>query len=158
MYVHLVFAVKYREALLVKSIQDRVFEYIGGINMKLKHKPIIVNGMSDHVHILFGLNPSISISDTVYNIKRGSSLFINSERMCSGNFAWQEGYGAFSYGRSQLHSIYKYIENQEEHHANESFRKEYISLLEMFEIDYNAMFLYDFLDGTPNVSPGGINK
>jgi putative transposase len=88
MYVHLVFAVKYREALLTGSIQDRVFEYIGGIILKLNHKPLIVNGMTDHVHILFGLNPSISISDTVYNIKRGSSLFINSEKLCSGHFAW----------------------------------------------------------------------
>ena len=148
MYVHLVFAVKNREAMLTKSIRDQVFEYIGGINSNLKHKSIIVNGMSDHVHILIGLNPTISISDTVYHIKRGSSLFINSNKLCSGHFSWQEGYGAFTYGRSQLNDIYKYIENQEIHHTKKSFKSEYISFLEKFETDYDPIYLFDFLDNT----------
>jgi putative transposase len=145
MYVQLVFAVKNREAMLSKSIRDQVFEYIGGINSNLKHKSLIVNGISNHVHILLGLNPSISISDTVYHIKRGSSLFINNNKLCSGHFSWQEGYGAFTYSRSQLNDIYNYIENQELHHAKESFRTEYISLLDKFEIGYDQLFLFDFL-------------
>lgn len=145
-YIQLVFAVKNRDALLSKSIRNQLFEYIGGINTNLKHKSIIVNGMSDHVHILLGLNPSISISDTVFNIKRGSSLFINNDKLCPGHFSWQEGYGAFTYSRSQLDDIYKYIENQEGHHSKESFRKEYISLLEKSKIDYDPMFLFDFFD------------
>lgn len=146
MYVQLVFAVKNREAILTKSICNKVFEYIGGINSNLKHKSIIVNGMSDHIHILLGLNPTISISDTVYHIKRGSSLFINNNRLCPGHFSWQEGYGAFTYGRSQLNDIYKYIENQEIHHAKKSFKSEYISFLEKFEIDYDLTYLFDFWD------------
>jgi putative transposase len=146
MYVHLVFAVKNREALLTKSIQDKVFEYIGGINTNLKHKSLIVNGISNHVHILIGLNPSVSVSDTVYHIKRSSSLFINKEKLCSGYFSWQEGYGAFTYGRSQLDGIYKYIENQEIHHAKESFKTEYTSLLEKFEAQYDPIFLFDFIE------------
>jgi REP element-mobilizing transposase RayT len=146
MYFQLVFAVKNREAALPKSVRNQIFDYIGGINTNLKHKSIIVNGMSDHVHILLGLNPSFSISDTVYNIKRGSSLFINSEKLCMGHFTWQEGYGAFTYSRSQLDDIYKYIENQEGHHSNETFRKEYTSLLEKSKIDYNPLFLFDFFD------------
>ncbi|MCE5344819.1 MAG: IS200/IS605 family transposase [Bacteroidales bacterium] len=146
MYVQLVFAVKNRDALLTKSIRSQVFEYIGGINKSLKHKSIIVNGISNHVHILIGLNPSVSISDTVYNIKRGSSLFINNEKLCPGHFSWQEGYGAFTYGRSQLNGIYKYIENQEIHHAKETFRIEYISMLETYEKDYDPLFLFDFLN------------
>ena len=88
MYVQLVFAVKNREALLTKSIQEQVFLYIGGINKNLKHKSILVNGISDHIHILFGLNPNVSISDTVYHIKRNSSLFINKEKLCPGYFSW----------------------------------------------------------------------
>jgi putative transposase len=146
MYVQFVFAVKYRENLLTKSIRSLVFEYIGGINKNLKHKSIIVNGISDHVHILVGLNPAVSVSDTVYHIKRGSSLFINKENLCPGHFSWQEGYGAFTYNRSQLDYIYKYIKNQEEHHAKESFREEYISLLEKSETDYDPIFLFDFFD------------
>jgi putative transposase len=146
MYVQFVFAVKYRENLLTKSIRKQVFEYIGGINTGLKHKSIIVNGTSNHVHILIGLNPAVSISDTVYHIKRGSSLFINKENLCSGRFCWQEGYGAFTYSRSQLDDIYKYIQTQEEHHARKSFRKEYISMLEKSETIYDPRFLFDFFD------------
>lgn len=146
MFVHLVFAVKNREALLTKSIRAKVFEYIGGINSNLNHKSLIINGTSNHVHILIGLNPAVSVSDTVYHIKRSSSLFINKEKLCSGYFSWQEGYGAFTYSRSQLDDIYKYIENQEIHHAKESFKSEYTSLLKKFEAQYDPMFLFDFME------------
>jgi REP element-mobilizing transposase RayT len=95
MYVQLVFAVKNRDAVLTKNIRKRVFEYMSGIITNLKHKSIIVNGTSTHVHILFGLNPSISVSDTVHDIKRSSSLFINNEKLCPYRFSWQEGYGGF---------------------------------------------------------------
>jgi REP element-mobilizing transposase RayT len=144
MYVQLVFAVKNRETLLNKSIRDDVFGYIGGINANLKHKSIIVNGTSNHVHILYGMHPDISVSDTVYHIKRGSSLFINKNRLVSGRFSWQEGYGAFSYSRSQLDDVYKYIQNQERHHSQVSFRKEYMRLLEESEIEYDEKYLFDF--------------
>jgi putative transposase len=90
MYVQLVFAVQNREAQLTKPFRNQIFEYIGGINTNLKHKSIIVNGVSTHVHILIGLNPSVSVSDTVYHIKRSSSLFINKEKLCPGRFSWQE--------------------------------------------------------------------
>jgi REP element-mobilizing transposase RayT len=149
MYVHLVFAVKNREALLNKSFRNRVFEYVGGIITGLKHKSIIVNGALDHVHILFGLNPSVNISDTVHDVKRGSSLFINDQKFLNGHFSWQEGYGAFTYGQSQLNDIYKYIKNQELHHQKTSFREEYISILKKFEIGYDARFLFDFIDTNP---------
>jgi putative transposase len=144
LYVQLVFAVKYREALLNKNIRNRVFEYMSGIITEMKHKSIIVNGVSDHVHIFIGLNPNISISDTVHDVKRSSSLFINREKLCLGNFAWQEGYGAFSYNRSQIDEVYKYILNQEKHHTKTSFKSEYIQLLEKFEIEYEERFLFDF--------------
>jgi putative transposase len=146
MYVHVVIAVKNREAVLSKSIRSRVFEYIGGINSNLKHKSLIVNGVSDHVHLLFGLNPVISVSDTIYHIKRGSSLFINSEKLCRGHFSWQEGYGAFTYSRSQLDNVYNYIKNQELHHSRKSFEDEYLLLLKEFDIEYDKMFLFDFFD------------
>jgi len=146
MYVQLVFAVQNREALLTKSIRNQVFEYIGGINTNLKHKSILVNGVSTHVHILIGLNPSISVSDTVYHIKRSSSLFINKEKLCPGRFSWQEGYGGFTYSRSQLNDIYNYVANQALHHEKETFRKEYIALLKENEEDFDLLFLFDFFD------------
>ena len=146
LYVQLVFAVKYRQALLHKNIRERVFKYMSGIISEMKHKSIIVNGISNHVHILIGLNPSLSISDTIHDIKRSSSLFINKEKLCLGKFAWQEGYGAFSYSRSCLDNIYNYILNQEKHHKKKTFREEYIQFLKEYNIEFDERFLFDFLD------------
>jgi len=146
LYIQLVFAVKNRNAVLYKDIRNRIFEYMGGIITEMKHKSIIVNGVCDHVHILIGLNPSVSISDTVHDIKRGSSLFINKENLCKYKFAWQEGYGAFSYSRSQLNRVYNYILNQEKHHEISTFKDEYIQFLEKYEIIYKKQFLFEFWD------------
>ena len=146
LYVQLVFAVKFREALLKKSIRNQVFEYMAGICTNLKHKALIINGVEDHVHILIGLNPAVSISDTVHDIKRGSSLFINNEGIVPGYFNWQNGFGAFSYSKSHLDNVYKYIENQEKHHSKELFRTEYLSMIEKSDIEYDERFLFDFFD------------
>jgi putative transposase len=146
MYVHLVFAVKYRESILTKNIRPRLFEYVSGIVTSLKHKSLIVNGFSDHIHVFIGLNPSKSISDTVHDIKRGSSLFINENKLVSGRFAWQDGYGGFTCSRSHLENVYEYINRQEDHHSNETFREEYISILNKHEIEYNPRFLFEFFE------------
>jgi len=146
MYVQIVFAVSRRENLLTDSIRSRIFEYISGIVTSLKHKSIIVNGYNDHVHILLGLNPSVSVSDTVHDIKRGSSLFINQNKLVAGRFCWQEGYGAFSYSKSHISNVYKYIENQEEHHSRVIFKEEYLSILESLELDNDSRFLFEFYD------------
>jgi len=145
-YVQLVFAVQNREAVLIRNIRPRVFEYMSGIITTMKHKSIIVNGTSNHVHILLGLNPSISVSDTVHDIKRSSSLFINNEKLCPGRFSWQEGYGGFSYGRSQIGEIYNYIDNQESHHQKRTFQQEYIDYLNENEMEFDKQFLFDFWD------------
>jgi putative transposase len=147
-YVHLVFAVRYREAALTPEIRGKVFSYISGVVTSLKHKSIIVNGYTDHVHILIGLNPNISISATVRDIKRASSTFINEEGLCRGHFSWQEGYGSFTYGRSQLKRIYNYIENQEKHHQKSTFRTEYERFLELYEIEHDKRYLFDFWNET----------
>jgi putative transposase len=146
MYVQLVFAVQNRDAVLSKEIRHRVFEYMSGIVTSMKHKSIIVNGPQDHVHILLGLNPSLSISDTVYNIKRSSSLFINKEKLCPGRFSWQEGYGGFTYSRSQINDVYNYIINQESHHSKCTFRDEYIEYLNKNEMEFDEQFLFAFLN------------
>ena len=146
MYVQLVFAVKNRDAVLKEDFRKRVFEYMSGIITNLKHKSIIINGTSNHVHILFGLNPSVSVSDTVHDIKRSSSLFINNEKLCPCRFSWQEGYGGFTYSRSQIADVYYYIENQESHHKKRTFREEYIDILTKNEIEFDQQFLFDFWD------------
>lgn len=145
-YVHIVFAVNNRENILSKNIRPRLFEYISGIVKNLKHKPLIVNGYIDHIHIFLGLNPAVSVSDTVHDIKRGSSLFINENKLVRGRFSWQEGYGAFSYSRSQIDDVFRYIENQESHHSKGTFREEYVSLLRKNDIDFDQRFLFEFYD------------
>ncbi len=146
LYIHLVFAVKYRERLLKKEIRSEVFKYISGIISNRRHKSIIINGMSDHIHILFGANPNDKISDLVGCIKKESSTFINSKGWLNGKFHWQDGYGAFSCSRSQLDNVYNYIHNQEQHHKTRSFKEEYMALLKKFSIEYDERFLFEFFD------------
>jgi putative transposase len=146
LYIHLVIAPKYRERLLVKEIRGEVFSYISGILTNRGHKSIIINGMADHVHIFYGENPNDKISDLVGCIKRESSTLINGKKWFHGKFYWQDGYGAFSYSRSQLDVVYKYIANQERHHRKRTFREEYIDLLEKFAIEYDEKYLFEFFD------------
>jgi len=144
MYVQLVFAVWNRENLLNGLIRPRIYEYISGILRSLGHKSIILNGISDHVHILYGLNPTKSVSDTVHDIKRSSSIFINENKLVQGRFSWQEGYGGFTYSRSQIDDVFRYIQNQEIHHAKRTFKEEYIENLQKFEIEYDPKYLFEF--------------
>src|SRR4051794_23611146 len=101
-YIQVVFAVKRRENLLQKPWRDEVFKYMAGIIKGKGQKSIIVNGVADHVHLFIGLKPVISISDLVREIKSNTSIFINDKKIIKGKFAWQEGYGAFSYSHSQI--------------------------------------------------------
>ena len=146
LYTQLVFAPKYRERLLKKEIRPEVFRYINGIITNRKNKSIIINGMLDHIHILIGLNPNDKISDLVGTIKKSSSTFINEKDWFRGKFHWQDGYAAFSYGKSQLDKIYNYIKNQESHHKKRSFREEYIELLKRFKIEYDEKYLFNFFE------------
>jgi REP element-mobilizing transposase RayT len=143
-YNHLVFAVKYRERLLKKEIRPEIFSYISGIITHRGHKSIIINGVSDHVHILIGLNPNDKISDLVAAIKRSSSTYINQQNWFKRKFQWQDGYGGFSYSRSQIKNVYRYIENQEIHHTDYTFKGEYIHLLKRYRINYDEKYLFDF--------------
>lgn len=102
--------------------------------------------MPDHVHILIGMKPNISISDLVRDIKAASSKFINESKWINGKFNWQEGYGAFSYSKSHLDNVIKYILNQEEHHKKQTFKEEYHSFLEKFEIEYDEKYLFDWIE------------
>ena len=147
LYVHLVFAVKHKECLLNKQQRDELFKYTSGIVQNKKCKSIIVNGYSDHIHVFTGINPSISVSDLVRDIKRSSSHFINNDKQWfSKNFSWQDGYGGFSYSKSQVENVYNYILNQEKHHIKRPFREEYLELLNKFEIEYDEQFLFDFFE------------
>ncbi len=145
-YIQYVFAVKGRDNLLQKPWRDEVFKYISGIIKGKNQKPIIVNGVADHVHIFVGLKPTMSIADLVRDIKNNSSNFINDQKFIKGKFAWQEGYGAFSYAHSQIDNVFQYIANQEGHHRKKTFREEYLDFLKKFEVEYSEKNLFDWFD------------
>ena len=144
-YIQYVFAVKGRENLLQKPWREDVFKYMAGIIKEKNQKSIIVNGVSDHVHVFVGLKPSINISELVRDIKNNSTNFINTQKFLKGKFAWQEGYGAFSYAHYQINNVYQYIANQEEHHKKKTFKEEYLDFLKKFEIEYNEKYLFEWL-------------
>jgi putative transposase len=145
LYIHYVFAVKGRESLLRTPWRDDVLKYIVGIIKAKNQKPIIVNGVSDHVHVFVGIRPSMNISDLVRDLKNNSSNFINERKFVRGRFSWQEGYGVFSYSHSQVDSVYRYIAHQEEHHQKKSFREEYIDMLQQFGIEAEDRFLFEWI-------------
>ncbi|HEU6447886.1 MAG TPA: IS200/IS605 family transposase [Verrucomicrobiae bacterium] len=141
-YIHIVFAVEGRQNLIKSAHNDELQKYIAGIVSAQKQKLIAINNMPDHLHLLVGFRPDSSLSDLVRDVKAGSSKFINTKRWVVGRFSWQEGFGAFSYSRSQLGTVIRYIENQQMHHANKSFREEYIELLEKFNVDYDKKYIF----------------
>ena len=99
--------------------------------------------MADHIHVLIGYNPKEALSDLIKEVKRCSSIFINNKKWVKGKFEWQLGYGGFSYSKSQLDKVYKYIENQEKHHKRITFREEYIELLKKFNIEYDEKYIFE---------------
>ena len=145
-YIQVVFAVKGRENLIAKTWKDELNKYISGIIKAKEQKPIIINGMQDHIHVFIGLRPSASLSDIVRDIKNNSSNFINDKKFVKGKFSWQEGYGAFSYGHSQIEKVYNYILNQEEHHKHKTFKEEYIGFLNKFEVPFEERYLFEWIE------------
>jgi putative transposase len=145
-YIQIVFAVKGRQNLIANSWKDELHKYIAGIIKGKENKPIIVNGMPDHIHAFVGLKPAMAISDLVRDIKNNATNFVNDHRFVKGKFAWQEGYGAFSYSHSHIGRVYDYILNQEKHHQKKTFKQEYIEFLKKFEIECNEKYLFDWYD------------
>ena len=145
-YIQIVFAVKGRQNLIAKENREELHKFITGIVTNRGQKLFAVFAMPDHVHILVSIGPTILISDLVRDIKAGSSKFINDKKWINGKFNWQEGYGAFSYSKSSVDSVVKYILNQEEHHQKKKFKDEFLDLLEKFEIEYDQKYLFDWIE------------
>lgn len=145
-YIQIVFAVQGRQNLIPRDHREELHRYIAGIVNNRGQKLLSIFCMPDHAHLLIGLRPSIAISDLVRDIKAGSSNFINEQEWIRGHFNWQEGFGAFSYSRSHIDRVSKYILDQERRHAKTSFKNEYIGLLEKFEVEYDAQYLFDWID------------
>ncbi len=145
-YLHIVFSVKRRQNLIQKSWKDELHKYICGIVNGKKQKVYAIGGVADHIHILVSTNPNIALSDLVRDIKANSSKWINERGLVKGKFQWQEGFGAFSYAQSQLGNVIKYINNQEQHHREKTFRNEYSRLLQKFNIEYDEKYLFEWIN------------
>ncbi len=144
-YMQIVFAVKGRQNLIAKQNREELHQYITGIVQNRDQKMLSIFAMPDHIHLLVGIKPNITISDLVRDIKSGSSKFINDSQWNNGKFNWQEGYGAFSYSKSQIDKVCKYILNQEKHHEKQTFKEEYINFLNKFEVEFNEKYLFDWI-------------
>ena len=142
-YIQTVFAVSSRESLIKPEFKEELYKYITGIIRNQGQKLISINGMPDHVHILVGLKPAMALADLVREIKADSTNFVNKNKLVHGRFSWQEGYGGFSYGHSQLTGIINYIRDQEQHHAKRTFREEYLRFLKKYEIDHDERFVFE---------------
>lgn len=145
-YIQTVFAVGNRQSLLKSEFKEELHKYVTGIVRNQGQKLIVINGVADHVHLLIGLRPAMALADLVQEIKADSTNFINKNKWVRGRFSWQEGYGAFSYGHSQLDTIIRYIQNQERHHQRRSFRSEYLTLLRKFDIAFEEKYVFQFIE------------
>jgi REP element-mobilizing transposase RayT len=144
LYIQIVFAVKGRENYIKESFREELQKYITGIIANKKQKLYAIYCMPDHLHLLVSMTPSISISDLVRDIKSNSTAFIKEKKWVNSLFAWQEGFGAFSYHKSQANDVVGYILNQKEHHQKTTFKEEYFNFLKEFEIEYDEKYLFEF--------------
>jgi putative transposase len=150
-YVHIVFAVQNRNALIQPDWEEELYKYITGIVQNKGQKMLALNGTKNHIHFLVGMKPSCCLSDLVREIKKSIDALIKEKHFCRFKFKWQEGFGAFSYSHSQLTRVIKYISNQKEQHKKHTFKDEYLAFLKAFEIEFRKEFLFEWVDcGTDN--------
>lgn len=132
--------------MIPKAQKEEVHRYITGVVQNRKHKLLAVHCMPDHTHMCVGLHPAQSISDLAQEVKTAATKFIKKQPWMPYDFAWQRGFGAFSYSRSHLDAVIRYVNQQEQHHQKRSFREEYLDFLKKFEVEYDEQYLFEFYD------------
>ena len=140
---HIVFSTKYRLPSLRREFRERLFEFLGGIVRRLNGHLIEIGGVEDHVHLLVGLPPTITVSDAVRDIKAGVSKWVNELPETKTRFEWQKGYAAFTVSHSQIDAVRTYLRNQAEHHKKQTFEEEYVAFLMRHEIEFDPRFLFE---------------
>lgn len=140
-YIHLIFSTKNRERNILPRFSDGLFKYMAGVFNQMGCPAIIVGGTSDHVHVLFCLSRTCTISEIVKEVKTSSTKWYKEKLGCE--FSWQNGYGVFSVSKSKVEAVERYISNQEEHHRHKSFKEEYLAFLKSYGIDYDERYVWD---------------
>ena len=142
--VHTVFSTKNRYPFLRdEALRAELHRYLGGILANHDCQPFIIGGVEDHVHLLSTLSRTCEASEMVKEVKRGSSLWLKTKGPDLRDFAWQNGYGIFSIGSSQIEGVRNYIAGQEEHHQNVSFQDEFRQFLRRYEIEFDERYVWD---------------
>ena len=141
-FIHTIFSTHRRERILFSSFRSRLWSYMGGIARENKIKAIAIGGAIDHTHLLLLIPTSMSVAKAVQLIKAGSSKWVHENVKSLRNFAWQEGYGAFSIGVSQVDDVISYIAGQEEHHRIRTFQEEYVGFLKQYKIEYDERYVW----------------
>ena len=145
-YLQFVFAVKGRQSLINPKNNEELQKYITGIVQNRKQKTLAINNMPEHLHLFVGFGTTMSMADFMEEVKAISSKFINEKGWVKGKFEWQRGYGVFSYSRSQIDNVIKYIINQQEHHKKKTFKDEYLEFLKKFEVEYDERYLFEWIE------------
>jgi len=146
MYIQYIFSVKGKQNLIKERFRDELEKVISSIVAKHRCKTLAIYCNPDHTHIFVSMHPEISPSKLMEQVKSGSSKWLNSKNYILGKFEWQKGYGAFSYSKSQIDRVVKYILNQPEHHKKLTFKEEYLEFLKKFNVDYNPKYLFEWYD------------
>lgn len=146
LYIQYVFSVKGRENFIKEFFRDELEKVICGIVNNHKCKTYAIYCNPDHTHLLVGMHPNISPSKLMEQVKSGSSKWLNEKKYIPGKFAWQDGYDAFTYSKSHIDKVVKYILNQSEHHKKRSFREEYLLFLQKYGVRYNDKYLFEYYD------------
>lgn len=142
-YVHAVFSTLHRQPVLADTWREELFQVLGGVANNLGCQSLIVGGVADHVHILFALGRTITVSDAVGRIKSNSSAWVNQNKKLPMRFNWQAGYGAFSISQSNIEAVRTYIQQQPEHHGTQSFQDEFREWLRRYQIEWNERYVWD---------------
>ncbi|MEZ5039010.1 MAG: IS200/IS605 family transposase [Saprospiraceae bacterium] len=144
-HIQVVIVVKYRQAIIDPIWKEKLYKYMTGIIQGADHKLLAINGMPDHVHILFGMRPTQALSKLMQEVKRDSAAWINDHALTEKRFRWQGGFGAFSYTKDLVPRVIRYIQNQEEHHQALTMRQEYRKLLKAAGVDYKEEYIFQEL-------------
>lgn len=142
LYLHIVFTVQNKKCIIQSSWKNELYKFITEVMERRGHRVLAINGMPDHVHVFFKMKPVQSVSEIMREVKSESSKWINEQDFLTSKFSWQEGFGAFSYGQSNVEGVINYLNRQELLHAQKSFLEEFKAMLELYEIEYDRRYLF----------------
>jgi REP element-mobilizing transposase RayT len=143
LHVHLVFSTKNREPIITDSVRSSLHAYMATVLQNLNCHPVLINSVEDHIHLLFELARTVSVSQAVEDVKKSSSKWIKEQGPEFRTFAWQSGYGVFAVSESNVEAVRQYIANQREHHRKKTFQDEYRQFLERHRIPFDEKYVWD---------------